>query len=44
MSVAERSYRKTVLTQRTETAGRPNELRAFVDLVENAISDQVLQS
>jgi hypothetical protein len=35
----ERSYRKTVLARRAETAGRPNDLKAFTDLVSRHVAE-----
>lgn len=40
MAIADRSYRKTVLTQRADTVARPNELKAFTDLVFRQVSEQ----
>ncbi|BEG72649.1 hypothetical protein RVBP21_2770 [Pseudomonas phage BRkr] len=40
MAIAERSYRKTVITQRVESLARGNELKVFTDLVFKAVSEQ----
>ncbi|AEH03436.1 virion structural protein [Pseudomonas phage PhiPA3] len=40
MAFAERSYRKTVITQRAETLARGNEDRQFTDLVFKAVAEQ----
>ncbi|MOA32236.1 hypothetical protein D3C78_1534380 [compost metagenome] len=40
MAIAERSYRKTVITQRAEATARGNDLKVFTDLVFKAVSDQ----
>lgn len=39
-SLAERSYRRTVITQRAESAGRTSDRQQFVTLVQRLISDQ----
>ena len=39
-AIAERSFRKTVITQRAESAIRPNDLRIFTDLVEKSVMSQ----
>jgi hypothetical protein len=39
MALAERSYRKTVITQRAESITRGNDLKAFTDLVHRAVTD-----
>lgn len=40
MAIADRSYRKTVITQRAESLARGNDLKVFTDLVFKAVSDQ----
>ncbi len=40
MAVADRSYRKSVITQRADTVARPHELKTFTDLVFRQVSDQ----
>lgn len=40
MAVSDRSYRKSVITQRAESVSRGNDIKAFVDLVFNAVSQQ----
>lgn len=40
MSIADRSYRKTVITQRADTVARPHELKSFTDLVFRQVSEQ----
>lgn len=40
MAVADRSYRKTVITQRADTVARPHELKTFTDLVFRQVSEQ----
>jgi hypothetical protein len=40
MAVGDRSYRKTVLSQRAETVARPHELKSFTDLVFRQVSEQ----
>lgn len=42
MGIADRSYRKTVITQRAEIVARPNELKSFTDLTFGVISQQYL--
>lgn len=39
MAVGDRSYRKTVLTQRADTVSRPHELKAFTDLVFRQVAE-----
>lgn len=39
-SLTDRSYRKTTIARRAETAGRTNELKQFTDLVYRHVSDQ----
>jgi len=38
--IMDRSYKKTTLASRALTAGRPNELRAFTDLVYRQVAEQ----
>jgi hypothetical protein len=40
MAVADRSYRKTVITQRADTVARPNELKQFSDMAFRQVSEQ----
>lgn len=41
MALADRSYRKTIITQRAESVARGNELSSFINLVNNAVATQV---
>lgn len=40
MAVADRSYRKTIITQRADTVARPNELKQFSDMAFRQVSEQ----
>lgn len=40
MAIADRSYRKTVITQRADIVARPHELKTFTDLVFRQVSEQ----
>lgn len=40
MGLSDRSYRKTIISRRAETAGRTNELKQFSDLVYRHIAEQ----
>lgn len=40
MAVGDRSYRKTILTQRADVVARPHELKAFTDLVFRQVAEQ----
>ena len=40
MGIADRSYRKTVITQRAESVERGNELKVFQDLVHSQVTEQ----
>jgi hypothetical protein len=40
MAVGDRSYRKTVLSQRADTVARPHELKGFTDMVFRQVSEQ----
>lgn len=39
-ALADRSYRKTTIARRAESAGRPNEVRQFTDLVYRHVAEQ----
>lgn len=39
-AIADRSYRKATISRRAETAGRPQELRQFTDLVYRQVAEQ----
>lgn len=42
MSVADKSYRKSIINQRIETVARGNDVKTFADLVFNVVSDQFM--
>lgn len=42
MAVADRSYRKAIISQRAETVARPHELKSFLDLTFRMITEQYI--